>query len=184
MLAVLAVFHVVCFGWLFFCAGSFGTVLLYLRSLVAMHGGIAKATPWTIGLLVLGLALHVIPRDLTGRIGRTMTVRRLPDCVHRVSQHERAVLGLRPARDDAGSQRDAEVHFGPGHRRSAGTLRVGRSSSHGEAGSHCLAYEPAVATITGTIGMATGYGPPGFGKDPKTDPKFQYARLRLDHPSA
>ena len=51
-------------------------------------------------------------------------------------------------------------------------------------GSHCLAYEPAVATITGTIGMATGYGPPGFGKDPKTDPKFQYARLRLDHPSA
>ncbi len=78
-LVVLVVFHVVCFGWLFFRADSFGSVLLYLRTLAAMRGGIAQATPWTIGLLVLGLALHFIPRDLPGRIGRVMTARRLPD---------------------------------------------------------------------------------------------------------
>ncbi len=49
-------------------------------------------------------------------------------------------------------------------------------------GSRCLAYDPAVTTITGTIGMATGYGPPGFGEDPKTDPEFSYAELTPDHP--
>jgi hypothetical protein len=46
----------------------------------------------------------------------------------------------------------------------------------------CLQYDPAVATVAGTVGMATGYGPPGFGEDPRRDPKFPYARLALDAP--
>jgi hypothetical protein len=46
----------------------------------------------------------------------------------------------------------------------------------------CLQYDPAVATVAGTVGMATGYGPPGYGEDPRHDPKFQYARLTLDQP--
>ena len=49
-------------------------------------------------------------------------------------------------------------------------------------GSHCLAYDPAVATVAGTVSMATGYGPPGFGEDPQNDPKFQYARIVPDRP--
>ena len=49
-------------------------------------------------------------------------------------------------------------------------------------GSRCLSYDPAVATVVGTVGMATGYGPPGFGENPRTDPKFQYARLVLNQP--
>ncbi len=79
VLAVLVVFHFVCFGWLFFRADSFGTVMIYLRTLAAMRGGIAQATPWTIGLLVLGMALHFTGRDLASRIGRATAARRLPD---------------------------------------------------------------------------------------------------------
>ena len=50
-------------------------------------------------------------------------------------------------------------------------------------GRRCLAYDPAIAVVTGTIRMATGYGPPGFGEDPRTDPRFEYAQLVLDRPA-
>ncbi len=39
----------------------------------------AQATPWTVGLLVLGLALQVVPHDLPARIGGAIAERRVPD---------------------------------------------------------------------------------------------------------
>ena len=49
------------------------------------------------------------------------------------------------------------------------------------ASDHCLSYDPATATVTGTVRMAVGYGPPGFGESPN-DPKFNYAQLVPDRP--
>jgi hypothetical protein len=47
----------------------------------------------------------------------------------------------------------------------------------------CLAYEPVSLTITGIVTLAKGYGPPGFGEDPKHDKKEEYALLTLDKPA-
>jgi hypothetical protein len=42
--------------------------------------------------------------------------------------------------------------------------------------------ESAVVSLVGTISIAAGYGPPGFGKDPAHDRKYQYLLLTLDKP--
>jgi alginate O-acetyltransferase complex protein AlgI len=68
--AVLAVFNFVCLGWILFRADSFGTVVVYLSTLVRGQDAEMQATPFTIALIVLGLALHAVPRDLPGRLAR------------------------------------------------------------------------------------------------------------------
>jgi len=70
VLAGLLVFHLVCFAWLFFRADDFETALLYLQTLVSFTPGVVQLTPFTLGLLVVSLALHVVPRDLPGRAAR------------------------------------------------------------------------------------------------------------------
>jgi hypothetical protein len=45
---------------------------------------------------------------------------------------------------------------------------------------NCLPYEPATVTVIGRLSMAHGYGPAGFGEDPKRDSKEEYALLTLD----
>jgi alginate O-acetyltransferase complex protein AlgI len=65
--AGLLVFHLVCFAWLFFRADDFDTAIIYLQSLAALTPGVAQVTPFTLALLVLSLALHIVPRDLPGR---------------------------------------------------------------------------------------------------------------------
>jgi alginate O-acetyltransferase complex protein AlgI len=60
-------FHFVCFAWLFFRADSFETVMLYLAQLFRMEGGPLLVTPFTLGLIVLGLLMHAVPRDLVQR---------------------------------------------------------------------------------------------------------------------
>jgi len=37
-------------------------------------------------------------------------------------------------------------------------------------------------TLTGQLGIAKGYGPPGFGKNPASDPSYDYPLLKLDTP--
>ena len=68
LLAVLLTFHFVCFAWLFFRADSFETVLLFLDQLASLEPGMQQATPYTLGLILLGLALHALPRDLVLRL--------------------------------------------------------------------------------------------------------------------
>jgi hypothetical protein len=65
---VLIVFHIVCLGWILFRADSFDTVMIYLGAFAQPQTGELQATPFTIALLVLGLALHAVPRDLPGRL--------------------------------------------------------------------------------------------------------------------
>ena len=68
--AVLIVFHIVCLGWILFRADSFATVVIYLTTLVRDQDAEMQATPFTLALIVLGLALHAVPRDLPGRLAR------------------------------------------------------------------------------------------------------------------
>jgi alginate O-acetyltransferase complex protein AlgI len=68
--AVLIVFHMVCLGWILFRADSFATVVVYLSTLINGQAAELQATPFTVALLVLGLALHAVPRDLPGRLAR------------------------------------------------------------------------------------------------------------------
>ncbi len=69
-IAVLIVFHVVCLGWILFRADSFDTVLIYLASFAQGPTGELQITPFTLALLILGLALHAVPRDVPGRLAR------------------------------------------------------------------------------------------------------------------
>jgi alginate O-acetyltransferase complex protein AlgI len=69
-IAVLIVFHIVCLGWILFRADSFDTVVIYLRALMQGQGSALQATPFTVALLVLGLALNAVPRDVPGRLAR------------------------------------------------------------------------------------------------------------------
>ena len=53
---MLSVFHIVCLGWILFCADSFATVVIYLSTLVQGQDAAMQATPFTVGLIALGLA--------------------------------------------------------------------------------------------------------------------------------
>lgn len=46
----------------------------------------------------------------------------------------------------------------------------------------CLKYEPASATLSGTIATRTAFGPPNYGEDPKHDSREHYLVLALDKP--
>lgn len=43
-------------------------------------------------------------------------------------------------------------------------------------------YQPCAVTLTGAIESHPGYGPPGFGEDPKVDRKVMYYILILKQP--
>ena len=67
-IAVLIVFHIVCLGWILFRADSFDAVLIYLGAFAQPQSADLLVTPFTLGLLMLGLALHAVPRDLPRRL--------------------------------------------------------------------------------------------------------------------
>jgi hypothetical protein len=68
ILATLFVFHVVCLAWVFFRADSFDTVMIYLGAMARLTPGVAQATPFALGLIVLGLAMHFVPGDFSRRL--------------------------------------------------------------------------------------------------------------------
>jgi D-alanyl-lipoteichoic acid acyltransferase DltB (MBOAT superfamily) len=76
-LATLAVFHFVCLAWLFFRADSYDTVLIYLATAAKLTPGVAQATPFTVGLIALGLAINFVPADLPRRLA--IRLARWPD---------------------------------------------------------------------------------------------------------
>lgn len=69
-IAVVVVFHVVCLGWILFRADSFDTVLIYLASFAQGWTGELQVTPFTLALVVLGLGLNFVPRNLPARIAQ------------------------------------------------------------------------------------------------------------------
>jgi alginate O-acetyltransferase complex protein AlgI len=70
VLSTLIVFHIVCLGWVFFRADSFDTAWLYLGGLGAgWADGFVQATPFTLGLILFGLACQFMPEDLAERFG-------------------------------------------------------------------------------------------------------------------
>jgi D-alanyl-lipoteichoic acid acyltransferase DltB (MBOAT superfamily) len=70
LVAVLAVFHFVCLGWILFRADSFQTVVIYLQTMLSGQGDESQVTPFTLALIVLGLSLHAVPRDVPARLAR------------------------------------------------------------------------------------------------------------------
>jgi D-alanyl-lipoteichoic acid acyltransferase DltB (MBOAT superfamily) len=68
VLSVLLVFHFVCLAWIFFRAGSLDQAMVFLAALGNWQPGLDQATPFTLGLLAVGLALHALPRDVAPRL--------------------------------------------------------------------------------------------------------------------
>ena len=64
---LLLVFHIVCLSWVLFRAASFDTVVVYLTQ-AAGDDAILQITPFTAGLVALGLALNAVPRQVAGRL--------------------------------------------------------------------------------------------------------------------
>jgi D-alanyl-lipoteichoic acid acyltransferase DltB (MBOAT superfamily) len=70
--ATLLVFHLVCLAWIFFRADSFDTVTIYLGTMAHLTPGITQASPFTIGLIALGLALNVLPADFSRHLAQRL----------------------------------------------------------------------------------------------------------------
>ena len=58
---VLITFHLVCLGWILFRADSFGQALEFLQGFGRLQAPSALVTPFLAGLILLGLAMHLLP---------------------------------------------------------------------------------------------------------------------------
>jgi alginate O-acetyltransferase complex protein AlgI len=61
-LGTLVTFHIVLLGWIFFRASSFGDALTFLAGLSGGRGASIMLTPLLLGLILLGMTLHFMPR--------------------------------------------------------------------------------------------------------------------------
>lgn len=64
---LLLVFHIVCLSWVLFRAANFDTVLVYLTQSAGETTDLQIA-PFTAALVVLGLGLNAVPRQMAGRL--------------------------------------------------------------------------------------------------------------------
>ncbi len=76
VVGILVTFHVVCLGWVFFRAPSFGDALGFLGRMAAGAGGPTHVTPLCAALLAVGIGLCALPRDALPRAARALA--RLP----------------------------------------------------------------------------------------------------------
>jgi D-alanyl-lipoteichoic acid acyltransferase DltB (MBOAT superfamily) len=67
--ATILVFHFVCLTWIFFRADSYDTAWAFLAGIAALRPGMGQATPFVLLLMLLGLVLQAVPRDLPRRLG-------------------------------------------------------------------------------------------------------------------
>ncbi len=80
VMAVLLTFHFVCLTWLFFHAEDMESVWLYLQSITPLKlGSFAQVTPFTLGLIAIGIGLHFVSRNMPERIAAFPVVQRAPD---------------------------------------------------------------------------------------------------------
>ena len=84
------VFHFVCLGWIFFRADNFDSALIYLGALARPTWQIAQATPFTVGLITLGMAWQFMPPDVPERVARRLAT--LPDLALSLGSAVGAVL--------------------------------------------------------------------------------------------
>jgi hypothetical protein len=59
--ATVVVFHFVCLAWVFFRADSFDTVMVYLGTAARLGPGVVQASPFTVGLILLGMGMQFVP---------------------------------------------------------------------------------------------------------------------------
>jgi alginate O-acetyltransferase complex protein AlgI len=74
-IATIVTFHIVLLGWIFFRAASFADALAFLAGL-SRSGASAVLTPMLLGLILLGMTFHFMPRFTIQRVG--MRLRALP----------------------------------------------------------------------------------------------------------
>lgn len=80
VMAVLLTFHFVCLTWLFFHAEDMESVWLYLQSITPLKpGSFTQVTPFTLGLIAIGIGLHFVSRNMPERIAAFPVVQRAPD---------------------------------------------------------------------------------------------------------
>jgi len=65
--ATLLTFHYVCFAWVFFRAQTFGQAVAVLRQIATFTTFHPNLPPLVVGILILGLASHYVPRALYER---------------------------------------------------------------------------------------------------------------------
>lgn len=73
IIATLVVFHFVCLTWIFFRADSFDTVTTYIATAASSAPGVTQASSFTVGLIMLGMAMQFAPPDWAERLGRKVT---------------------------------------------------------------------------------------------------------------
>ena len=69
-LAVLAIFHFVCFCWIFFRADNVGRAIEVITGLGAISRPTTLVTPFLASLIAFGLAIQFTPPDLLDRLDR------------------------------------------------------------------------------------------------------------------
>ena len=62
---VIVTFHVVCLGWILFRSESFGLAMSFLEGFGRLGAPMTVATPFLVGLIAMGLAMHFLPPRLT-----------------------------------------------------------------------------------------------------------------------
>jgi alginate O-acetyltransferase complex protein AlgI len=70
-LSVLVTFHIVLLGWIFFRAASFTDALAFLGGL-GSGGGAAMLTPLLLGLILIGMSFHFLPRPTLQQVALRM----------------------------------------------------------------------------------------------------------------
>lgn len=68
ILAILIIFHFVCFAWIFFRASSMENALLVLQGLTRWGAPLVLAKPYLLALIALGIAINFTPRNLLDRL--------------------------------------------------------------------------------------------------------------------
>jgi len=69
-------FHIVTLAWIFFRSTQFVDAMIIVHRIVSMQPGSFIASPWTVGLIVLGLLCQLGPSDAIQRLGQAL--RRAP----------------------------------------------------------------------------------------------------------
>ncbi len=89
-------FHIVCAGWIFFRAETFGAAATMFERLVTAPGPAPLVTPGVLALIALMLGAQLMPRDLGLRFGRGFSRLPLPAQGAAVGAFIFAVVALGP----------------------------------------------------------------------------------------
>ncbi len=68
IIGVLVTFHVVCLGWILFRSESFTLALSFIEGFGRL-GPVSVATPFLVGMIGIGLAMHVLPARAVEELG-------------------------------------------------------------------------------------------------------------------